>query len=50
MGSAAVVAERYRERYLPAQRLYGAEADPLAHADAIIHNENPDEPRLVLLR
>jgi uridine kinase len=42
-------AERlYRTRYLAGQRLYAAEAGPREAADAILWNEDPASPRLVL--
>jgi uridine kinase len=42
-------AERlYRTRYLPAQRLYAAQAAPREAADAILWNDDPASPRLVL--
>jgi uridine kinase len=44
-----VEAERlYRTRYLPGQRLYEAEAAPREAADAILWNDDPARPRLVL--
>jgi uridine kinase len=42
-------AERlYRTRYLPAQRLYAAQAAPREAADAILWNDDPASPQLVL--
>jgi uridine kinase len=46
-GSAAEVESRYRQRYLPAQELYRAGADPRARADIVVDNEDPDHPRLL---
>jgi uridine kinase len=39
---------RYRERYLPAQKLYRDEVDPIGHAQVLVDNEDPAQP--VLLR
>lgn len=36
--------ERYIRRYLPGQALYRAVADPLAHADVVIDNNDPQHP------
>ena len=47
-GSVSEVETRYRERYLPAQRLYRDDADPVAHAHVVVDNEDPARP--VLLR
>lgn len=44
LGSAAEVRRRYRERYLPAQQLYTAEARPDEHADIVVHNDWPQHP------
>lgn len=46
-GSAEAVRDRYRLRYLPAQRLYQAEAAPQAHAHVVIDNNDPSRPRLL---
>ena len=35
---------RYVERYLPAQEIYRAEADPLAHADVLVGYDDPARP------
>jgi uridine kinase len=43
-GSAAAVERRFRERYLPAQRLYFEHAHPVDHADIIMHNDEPQRP------
>ena len=40
--------QRYLERYLPAQELYRAEADPLGNADVVIGYDDPSAP--VILR
>jgi uridine kinase len=45
-GSAEEVERRYRARYLPGQQLYLAEALPLAHADFVVDNDDPEHPRL----
>lgn len=44
MGDPAEVERRYRARYLPAQELYRAEADPEARADVVVDNEDPSHP------
>ena len=36
--------QRYAERYLPAQQLYRAEADPLAAADVVVGYDDPSHP------
>jgi uridine kinase len=48
MGGPDAVRERYRRRYLPAQRLYRADAHPERTADVLIRNDRPDAP--VVLR
>ncbi|HEY1179078.1 MAG TPA: uridylate kinase [Phytomonospora sp.] len=47
-GSAEVVEERYRRRYLPGQRLYRDEAHPVEHADIVLDMTDPGAP--VVLR
>jgi uridine kinase len=44
LGSTAAVERRYRDRYIPAQELYFAEARPADHADIIVHNDEPQRP------
>jgi uridine kinase len=44
LGSTATVERRYRDRYIPAQELYFAEARPADHADIIVHNDEPQQP------
>ena len=44
VSSRAAVERRWRERYLPAQRLYVATARPADHADIIVHNDEPQQP------
>ncbi|MEV6302547.1 uridylate kinase [Actinoplanes sp. NPDC051861] len=41
----ADVERRWRERYIPAQRLYLATAHPADHADIVVHNDDPQQPR-----
>lgn len=41
---AAEVERSWRDRYLPAQRLYSATARPAGHADVIVHNERLQRP------
>jgi uridine kinase len=43
-GSPDVVEERYRQRYLPGQRLYRREARPAERADIIVDMTDPQEP------
>ncbi|GAB1692583.1 uridylate kinase [Krasilnikovia sp. M28-CT-15] len=38
------VERRWRERYIPAQRLYFATARPTDHVDIIVHNDEPQWP------
>lgn len=45
-GSVETVQARYAERYFPAQRLYFAAARPLEHAEAVVYNADPANPRL----
>lgn len=42
--SAADVSRRWRERYLPAQRLYFASVGPAGRADIVVHNDDPRQP------
>lgn len=42
--SRAAVERRWRQRYLPAQRLYFADAEPAEHADVVVHNDDPGRP------
>jgi len=42
--SRAEVERRWRERYLPAQRLYFARERPADHVDVIVHNDEPAQP------
>ena len=46
-GDPEEVRARYRTRYLPAQRLYEAEADPAARADVVLDNTDPAAPAVV---
>jgi uridine kinase len=43
-GTPEAVELRYRARYLPAQELYRADADPFAHADVVLDNTHPEDP------
>lgn len=47
-GSAQAVRVRYQQRYIPGQRLYFAAAQPQERADAIVRNEDPANPELLL--
>ncbi|SBT39013.1 nucleoside/nucleotide kinase family protein [Micromonospora auratinigra] len=40
----ADVERRWRERYLPAQRLYGRGVRPTDRADVVVHNDEPSQP------
>jgi uridine kinase len=44
VSSRADVERRWRERYIPSQRLYFATARPAEHADFIVHNDEPRQP------
>lgn len=44
LGSVVEVRRRYRERYVPGQRLYLAEAEPERRASIVIDNDDPERP------
>ncbi|MDO3683364.1 AAA family ATPase [Micromonospora sp. C28ISP2-4] len=44
VSSRADVERRWRERYLPAQRLYFATARPAERAHVVVHNDDPARP------
>jgi uridine kinase len=44
VSSRAEVERRWRERYIPSQRLYFAAVHPAEHADIIVHNDEPRHP------
>lgn len=44
VSSRADVERRWRERYIPAQRLYFATVRPTDHADLVVHNDEPQQP------
>ncbi len=44
LGSAAEIERYSRERYMPSQELYSAEARPTDHADIIVYNDAPERP------
>ena len=46
-GSPQAVEQRYRRRYLPAQRRYLQTVQPEQLADVIIENNNPDDPQII---
>jgi uridine kinase len=50
LGGADQVLVRYRERYLPAQELYRAEAAPFAHADLVVDSTDPVHPVVLVER
>jgi uridine kinase len=47
-GSREAAEIRYRARYLPAQVLYLAEADPFGAADIVVYNEPLERPTMTL--
>jgi len=42
--SAAEVERRWRDRYIPSQKLYFATVRPTDHADIVVHNDNLRQP------
>ncbi|WP_433386703.1 cytidylate kinase family protein [Micromonospora sp. KLBMP9576] len=44
VSSRAEVERRWRERYIPSQRLYLAMVRPTDHVDIIVHNDVPQQP------
>jgi uridine kinase len=46
-GTVEEVERRYRQRYLPAQRLYMENEQPLGHAHVIVENDDPAHPLVV---
>ncbi|MEU8002248.1 uridylate kinase [Catellatospora sp. NPDC049111] len=44
VSSRAEVERRWRERYIPSQRLYFAAVRPTDRADIIVHNDEPQHP------
>jgi uridine kinase len=40
----ADVERRWRERYIPAQQYYFNTVHPTAHADVVVHNDDPQHP------
>ncbi len=47
IGSQEEAARRYLKRYVPGQRLYRREANPLDKADILIDNNNLDDPHFL---
>lgn len=47
-GSAEGVRARYRQRYIPGQHLYLQAVRPQEHADAVVNNDDPTQPTLVV--
>jgi uridine kinase len=45
-GSPDEALRRYRNRYVPGQRLYAREADPAASADIVLENTDVASPTL----
>jgi uridine kinase len=48
MGGEAEARRRHEQRYIPGERLYLEECDPISHADAVIENTNPAAPQFRL--
>ena len=46
LGSATEVRERYKQRYIPGQKLYFAEARPKERAEVVVDNNDPWNPLL----
>jgi uridine kinase len=46
LGSTQAAAEQYRRYYIPAERIYDAEAAPRCHADVIVDNRDIGHPVL----
>lgn len=46
-GEAEEIRRKYMIRYLPGQRLYHEEAQPMKHASIIVDNTNPDNPLIL---
>jgi len=44
VSSRSDVERRWRERYIPSQRLYFTNAHPALHANIIVHNDHPQQP------
>ncbi|MEU1685772.1 cytidylate kinase family protein [Micromonospora sp. NPDC005707] len=44
VSSRADVERRWRERYIPSQKLYFAKVRPTRHADIVVHNDEPQQP------
>lgn len=49
-GSAEAVRQRYRQRYIPAQRFYLETIRPGEQADVVVENDDPLNPLLVIKR
>lgn len=47
LGSAESVEQRYRSRYLPAERWYEQDVGPAERADVVLDNTDPDAPVVV---
>ena len=48
LGGEEEALRRYAGRYVPGQQLYFAEARPQEKADVVMHNDDPDRPRLLM--
>jgi uridine kinase len=46
MGGDVAARARYASRYVPGETLYLEEAEPASHADIVVENTDPNQPRL----
>jgi uridine kinase len=49
-GDAVEVEQRYRVRYLPAQRLYERRCRPAEQASVVLDNRDPGQPAMLAWR
>ena len=47
-GSSEAARERYLKRYIPGQEIYLKTINPKALADAVLKNDNPEKPVLII--
>jgi hypothetical protein len=45
-GTDEIVWERYRQRYIPGQQLYLQAGNPKDFANAVVYNNDPENPAL----
>jgi uridine kinase len=50
LGDSQNILEKYRQRYIPGQKLYFAEVDPCSIADVVIDNNDFNSPELAIFR